>query len=62
MLIGAQGEKLGILSLADALESAKTESLDLVQVSPSDADPVVCKLLDYGKYLFDKKKAFHQIK
>ena len=57
MLIGAQGEKLGILSLADALESAKTESLDLVQVSPSDADPVVCKLLDYGKYLFDKKKS-----
>ena len=38
------------------MESAKTSSLDLVQVSPSDADPVVCKLLDYGKYIFDKKK------
>ena len=32
-------------------------SLDLVQVSPSDASPVVCKLLDYGKFLFDKKKS-----
>ena len=41
---------------ADALESAQTASLDLVQVSPSDANPVVCKLLDYGKHLFEKKK------
>ena len=32
-------------------------SLDLVQVSPSDANPVVCKILDYGKHLFDKKKS-----
>ena len=56
MLIGAEGEKHGIVSFADALESAKNASLDLVQVSPSDANPVVCKLLDYGKHLFDKKK------
>ena len=39
-----------------ALEAAKESSLDLVQVSPSDANPVVCKILDYGKHLFDKKK------
>jgi translation initiation factor IF-3 len=39
-----------------ALEEAKNSSLDLVQVSPSDANPLVCKILDYGKYLFDKKK------
>ena len=56
MLIGAKGEKHGVVSFSDALESAKTASLDLVQVSPSDADPIVCKLLDYGKYLFDRKK------
>ena len=30
--------------------------MDLVQVSPNGSDPVVCKILDYGKYLFDKKK------
>ena len=56
MLIGADGNKCGIVSLAEALDHAKQNSLDLVQVSPSDASPVVCKLLDYGKHLFDKKK------
>ena len=35
--------------------------MDLVQVSPNGSDPVVCKILDYGKYLFDKKKiSLHQ--
>ena len=57
MLIGPAGEKKGIVKLSDALESAKSLSLDLVQVSPSDANPVVCKMLDYGKHLFDKKKS-----
>ena len=44
------------MSLSEALKSASEASLDLVQVSPSDANPIVCKLLDYGKHLFDKKK------
>ena len=56
MLIGSSGDKIGIIPISDALESAKESSLDLVQVSPPDSDPIVCKLLDYGKYLFDKKK------
>ena len=56
MLIGSDGEKLGLVNLSEALETAKSASLDLVQVSPSDTDPIVCKLLDYGKHLFDKKK------
>ena len=56
MLIGADGTKLGLVATKEALESAKSQSLDLVQVSPSNSDPVVCKLLDYGKHLFDKKK------
>ena len=43
MLIGADGEKLGRVDINKALESAKQSSLDLVQVSPSNADPVVCK-------------------
>ena len=46
-----------MVPLLSALEAAKESSLDLVQVSPSDANPVVCKLLDYGKHLFDKKKS-----
>jgi translation initiation factor IF-3 len=57
MLIGSNGEKHGLVSLSSALESAKASSLDLVQVSPSDANPIVCKLMDYGKYIFDKKKS-----
>ena len=51
------GEKLGLLDKEEALEIAKKESLDLVQVSTSDSDPLVCKLLDYGKHLFEKKKS-----
>ena len=56
MLINSKGEKQGIVPILDALEAAYKESLALVQVSPSDSNPVVCKLLDYGKHLFDKKK------
>jgi translation initiation factor IF-3 len=56
MLIDSNGTKMGIISTAKALESAKNASLDLVQVSSPEAVPVVCKLLDYGKYVFDKKK------
>ena len=56
MLIDSNGDKKGILNIAEALEAAQASSLDLVQVSPSDANPVVCKLLDYGKHLFEKKK------
>ncbi len=57
MLIGTNGKKIGQVELNTALETAKKESLDLVQVSPINVDPVVCKLLDYGKYIFDKKKS-----
>ena len=56
MLINQNGDKQGMVSIDDALNAAKLASLDLVQVSPSDATPVVCKLLDYGKHLFEKKK------
>ena len=62
MLIGSNGEKMGIIPFSEALESASSASLDLVQVSPPDADPIVCKLLDYGKYLFDKKKSISSSK
>ena len=56
MLIGVNGDKVGIMPISNALESARAASLDLVQVSPSNSEPVVCKILDYGKHLFDKKK------
>ncbi len=56
MLIDQNGNKKGIVSKQDALNLAKKEMLDLVQVSSSESEPVVCKLLDYGKHVFTKKK------
>ena len=59
MLIGDDGEKLGMMPVEEALSSAQKKSLDLVQVSPSDANPVVCKLLDFGKFQFGKCQVGH---
>ena len=54
-LIGSKGEQIGILSLEEALDKAKELSLDLVQMA-KEGDPVVCKLMDHGKHIFDSKK------
>ena len=56
MLIDQNGNKKGLVSIDKAIDSAKKVSLDLVQVSRSDAKPIVCKIFDYGKYVFEKKK------
>ena len=54
-LIGSEGQQIGILSLEEALDKAKESSLDLVQMA-KEGDPVVCKLMDHGKHIFDSKK------
>ena len=54
-LISQTGEQLGILNLDEALAKAKDQDLDLVQMN-SDTDTPVCKLMNYGKHLFDQKK------
>ena len=54
-LIGSKGEQLGIVSIDEALEHAEKSSLDLVQMA-KEGDPMVCKLLDHGKHVFDSKK------
>lgn len=54
-MILEDGEQRGIVALADAKELAAESKLDLVMISP-DADPVVCKLMDYGKHVFELKK------
>ena len=54
-LIGADGQQLGIVSLDEALKQAKASSLDLVQMA-KDGNPLVCKLMDHGKHIFDVKK------
>ena len=56
MLIDSDGNKLGLIAISTALQKAEEQNLDLVQVSPKGSDPVVCKLMDYGKHIFTKKK------
>ena len=56
MLINQAGEKQGMIEFSKALEQAQKFELDLVQVSPTGSEPIVCKLMDYGKHLFAKKK------
>jgi len=55
-LIGSNGEQVGIVPTSEALSAAQAESLDLVAIA-ADAEPVVCKIMDYGKHLFELKKA-----
>ena len=57
MLIGQDGKKHGLVELNEALDQANKSELDLVQVSPNGSDPIVCKLMDYGKHIFAKKKS-----
>ncbi len=54
-VITDDGEQLGIMSAKDALKEAEKRSLDLVKIAPN-AQPPVCKIMDYGKYRFDKAK------
>ncbi len=54
-LITADGQQAGVVSLIDALEQAEHSGLDLVEVSPQ-ANPPVCKIMDFGKYLFEQRK------
>lgn len=51
----ASGDKIGILSLAEAQQMALEHNMDLVEISPN-AEPPVCKIMNYGKYLFEKNK------
>lgn len=54
-LIDEEGEQLGIVALSEALVVAQAKELDLVEISP-DAEPPVCRIMDYGKHLFELKQ------
>jgi translation initiation factor IF-3 len=60
-LISADGNQVGVVPIEQAVQRAQDAELDLVQVSP-DADPPVCKLMDYGKYRYAQKRKMHQAK
>ncbi len=54
-MIAQDGKQVGIVDIQEALKSAEKESLDLVEIA-SNAEPPVCRLMDYGKFLFEEKK------
>ena len=54
-VISSNGEQAGVMPLPEALDLARDEGLDLVEVSPN-ADPPVCRIMDFGKYVFEQNK------
>jgi translation initiation factor IF-3 len=60
-VISGDGNQLGIMTVPQALEIAKSEMLDLVEISPK-ADPPVCKIMDFGKFQYQKSKEDRQQK
>jgi len=54
-LVGADGEMIGVVTLREGLTMAEEAGLDLVEVSPN-ADPPVCKILDFGKFKYEDQK------
>lgn len=59
-LIGFDGGQVGIVPIAEALAAAEAAGVDLVQIA--DADPVVCKVMDYNKYIYEAKKQQNEAK
>jgi translation initiation factor IF-3 len=60
-VISEDGEALGVMDVRDAVQRARSIGLDLVEIAPN-ADPPVCKIIDYGKFLYDQKKKAHEAK
>ncbi|HIC41048.1 MAG TPA: translation initiation factor IF-3 [Piscirickettsiaceae bacterium] len=60
-LIGAKGEPVGVVGTNQAREMAEDAGLDLVEVSPN-AEPPVCKIMDFGKFLYEQKKQLSDAK
>ena len=60
-LIDENGKQAGILSLKEALEIAKEKRLDLVEIAPNSSPPV-CKIMDYGKFIYETEKKLRESK
>ncbi len=60
-LIGADGKQVGVVTIGEALNAAADAELDLVEIAP-EAQPPVCRIMDFGKYQFDQKKQRQQAK
>ena len=57
-MIGATGEQVGVVNLGEALKQADDAELDLVEIVPN-AEPPVCRIMDFGKFLFEQNKKKH---
>ncbi|WP_373510913.1 translation initiation factor IF-3 [Thiocapsa sp.] len=60
-LIGADGNQVGVVNTREALEMATEAGLDLVEIVPT-SEPPVCRLMDFGRFLFDQKKKKNEAK
>ena len=60
-VINSAGENLGVLPIKKAIEIARAEDLDLIEISPN-ANPPVCKIMDIGKYKYDLQKKVNKAK
>ena len=60
-LIDAEGEQVGVVTISEALQSAEDSELDLVEIVPN-AEPPVCRVMDYGKFIFEQNKKKHAAK
>ena len=60
-VIGSAGNNLGVMQLKQAIQMARDEGLDLIEISPN-ANPPVCKIMDMGKYKYDLQKKANQAK
>ena len=60
-LIGVDGEQLGIVKIADALQLSEEHEVDLVEIAPN-AEPPVCRLMDYGKFKYQEQKRLAEAK
>ena len=60
-LINAEGEQVGVVSISEAKQSAENSELDLVEIVPN-SEPPVCRVMDYGKFIFEQNKKKHASK
>jgi translation initiation factor IF-3 len=60
-VVGPEGEMLGVITVAEGIEIARRAGMDLVEVSPN-AEPPVCKVLDYGKFKYTQQKKANEAK
>ncbi len=60
-VVSEDGDALGVMDTRDAIQKARESGLDLVEIAPN-AQPPVCRIIDYGKFLYEQKKKQHEAK